>query len=235
MHKMVFLRSFSSSIPKWIPADNFEDCQSHFTNLTGIPCDCVQFYYNGKKLDDPQYHLGSNGTVDIVLGLDGGKGGFGSMLRALGAQIEKTTNREACRDLSGRRLRDINEEDRLKKYVSKKADREKEKQEAKEAKLKKLRKLVTKGETKHEFKDKKYDQAREAATDRVHEAINQVFNDKPSTSGSNGKPPAEPGVKRKADSDAKTGPSRAKKGLWIGVDLDDSDLDSSSDEEDGKK
>lgn len=36
--------------------------------------------------------------------------GFGSMLRALGAQIEKTTNREACRDLSGRRLRDVNHE-----------------------------------------------------------------------------------------------------------------------------
>ncbi|XP_038946483.1 UBL fusion protein SDE2 isoform X1 [Rattus norvegicus] len=42
--------------------------------------------------------------------LRGGKGGFGSMLRALGAQIEKTTNREACRDLSGRRLRDVNHE-----------------------------------------------------------------------------------------------------------------------------
>jgi hypothetical protein len=38
--------------------------------------------------------------------------GFGSMLRATGAQIEKATNREACRDLSGRRLRDINEEKR---------------------------------------------------------------------------------------------------------------------------
>ena len=36
--------------------------------------------------------------------------GFGSMLRALGAQIEKTTNREACRDLSGRRMRDVNNE-----------------------------------------------------------------------------------------------------------------------------
>jgi hypothetical protein len=35
------------------------------------------------------------------------------MLRAIGAQIEKTTNREACRDLSGRRLRDINEEKRF--------------------------------------------------------------------------------------------------------------------------
>ena len=34
--------------------------------------------------------------------------GFGSMLRALGAQINRTTNKEACRDLSGRRMRDVN-------------------------------------------------------------------------------------------------------------------------------
>jgi hypothetical protein len=40
------------------------------------------------------------------------------MLRSIGAQIEKTTNREACRDLSGRRLRDINEETRLRQYVN---------------------------------------------------------------------------------------------------------------------
>ncbi len=46
------------------------------------------------------------------------------MLRMIGAQIEKTTNKEACRDLSGRRLRDINEETRLKQYVNKKAERE---------------------------------------------------------------------------------------------------------------
>lgn len=51
-------------------------------------------------------------TLELVRRLRGGKGGFGSMLRAIGAQIEKTTNREACRDLSGRRLRAINDEKR---------------------------------------------------------------------------------------------------------------------------
>lgn len=54
----------------------------------------------------------NNGNVYVCPTVKGGKGGFGSMLRAIGAQIEKTTNREACRDLSGRRLRDINEEKR---------------------------------------------------------------------------------------------------------------------------
>merc|ERR1712013_280847 len=46
-------------------------------------------------------------------GLLGGKGGFGSLLRAIGAQIEATTNHEAMRDLSGRRQRDVNNEKKL--------------------------------------------------------------------------------------------------------------------------
>ena len=58
--------------------------------------------------------LSQGNIIQITPKLPGGKGGFGSMLRAIGAQIEKTTNREACRDLSGRRLRDINEEKRFK-------------------------------------------------------------------------------------------------------------------------
>ena len=49
-------------------------------------------------------------SVQVHVRLCGGKGGFGSMLRALGAQIEKTTNHEAMRDLSGRRVRDVNNE-----------------------------------------------------------------------------------------------------------------------------
>ena len=44
--------------------------------------------------------------------------------------------------MSGRRLRDINEETRLKNYVNNAAEREKEKKEKKEAKLNKLRKIV---------------------------------------------------------------------------------------------
>ena len=39
------------------------------------------------------------------------------MLRALGAQIERTTNREACRDLSGRRMRDVNAQKQLSCYI----------------------------------------------------------------------------------------------------------------------
>lgn len=45
----------------------------------------------------------------------GGKGGFASNLRSI--QVEKTSNNEACRDLNGRRLRDINNEKKLKKWL----------------------------------------------------------------------------------------------------------------------
>ncbi|XP_030158106.1 replication stress response regulator SDE2 isoform X2 [Lynx canadensis] len=51
------------------------------------------------------------------------------MLRALGAQIEKTTNREACRDLSGRRLRDVNHEKAMAEWVKQQAEREAEKEQ----------------------------------------------------------------------------------------------------------
>merc|ERR1711879_919843 len=162
-----------------------------------------------------------------LLVASGGKGGFGSMLRALGNQIQKTTNKEACRDLSGRRLRDINDEKRLKQFVSKKAERERVEKEKKDAKMKKLHKLVTEGESKHEFHDEKYNEEREAATNRVREAMEEVFNNaelKPSVSG----------VKRKAaDDDDKKVKDKpvAKKALWIGVDLNESDLEDSSDEE----
>jgi hypothetical protein len=59
-----------------------------------------------------------------VLKVAGGKGGFGSNLRSI--QVEKTSNNDACRDLSGRRLRDIKNEQRLKSWVEKKKNEVKE-------------------------------------------------------------------------------------------------------------
>lgn len=38
--------------------------------------------------------------------------GFGSLLRSFGSQFYKSTNQDACRDLSGRRIRDVNQEEK---------------------------------------------------------------------------------------------------------------------------
>lgn len=106
-------------------------------SLQGVSCEDFYVTRNG-RLTDPEDALQHGAVYRLEPRLCGGKGGetretrtevceelsrtlsqhvffcgvsgFGSMLRALGAQIEKTTNREACRDLSGRRLRDVNHE-----------------------------------------------------------------------------------------------------------------------------
>ena len=247
---MVFVRTpfLPNSKSVWLPAENISQCRSQIQDARGIPSDILIFYYNGRRASENQI-FDPNASVDVALSLLGGKGGFGSMLRALGAQIEKTTNNEACRDLSGRRLRDINEESRLKTYVAGHAEREREKAKKKEEKLEKLRKLVDPkcngNGGKHEFHDPSYNKEREQATERVHEAMEKAFQKKKDTKSDKKEDTRSTDIenpkneinwaKRKAEDppepSKKSGQSKPKKGLWVGVDLNDSDLESSSDEE----
>ncbi|XP_014262432.1 replication stress response regulator SDE2 [Cimex lectularius] len=165
------------------------------------------FLKSGGKLVSDDKDLGS--IVQAVPKLCGGKGGFGSMLRAIGAQIEKTTNREACRDLSGRRLRDINEEQRLKKWIAQQSDREREVEQKKKKKLEKLCR-----EPKHEFKDEDYDAERADLTEKISDALEQGF--KATT--------VDKGVKRKIEKEV------TKKKKKIILDLED-DMSSTDDDE----
>ncbi|XP_033052094.1 replication stress response regulator SDE2 isoform X2 [Trachypithecus francoisi] len=91
---------------------------------------------------------------------------FGSMLRALGAQIEKTTNREACRDLSGRRLRDVNHEKAMAEWVKQQAEREAEKEQKRLERLQ--RKLV---EPKHCFTSPDYQQQCHEMAERLEDSV----------------------------------------------------------------
>lgn len=92
------------------------------------------------------------------------------MLRAIGAQIEKTTNREACRDLSGRRLRDINEEKRLKTWLDSQKNRERDAEDKQKKKIEKLQ-----AKPKHEFKDEAYEQARSDLTQNIADSVEEGF------------------------------------------------------------
>lgn len=133
-----------------------------------IPSEQYFLLNGGKKLS--KFDCVQENVVYAIPRLCGGKGGFGSMLRAIGAQIEKTTNREACRDLSGRRLRDINEEQRLKNWIAQQAERERE---AHERKRKKLERLCR--EPKHEFNEESYDQQRANLTESISDSVEQGF------------------------------------------------------------
>ncbi|KAJ6832723.1 putative protein SDE2-like protein [Iris pallida] len=68
-------------------------------------------------------------SLTLLLRLRGGKGGFGSLLRgaATKAGQKKTNNFDACRDMSGRRLRHVNAEKRLEEWKAEAEDRRLEK------------------------------------------------------------------------------------------------------------
>ncbi|XP_012586421.1 PREDICTED: protein SDE2 homolog isoform X2 [Condylura cristata] len=88
------------------------------------------------------------------------------MLRALGAQIEKTTNREACRDLSGRRLRDVNHEKAMAEWVKQQAEREAEKEQKRLERLQ--RKLAEAGRC---FASPDYQQQCHEMAERLEDSV----------------------------------------------------------------
>ncbi|KAA1467353.1 hypothetical protein DENSPDRAFT_832373 [Dentipellis sp. KUC8613] len=118
----------------------------------------------------------------------GGKGGFGSQLRAAGGRMssQKTSNNDSCRDLSGRRLSTIKEAKKLAEYLESEPARKKAAAEAQRAKLEALeRKLgIDKnagpsgsGEpaplagTKHRFDDTEYLEQSRDIVDNVKSAV----------------------------------------------------------------
>ena len=64
--------------------------------------------------------------VDLLLRINGGKGGFGSLLRG-SKSAQTTTNFDACRDLSGRRMRHVNAEKKMIEWAKHAEERELEK------------------------------------------------------------------------------------------------------------
>ncbi|CAI9570914.1 unnamed protein product [Staurois parvus] len=192
---------------------------------SGPGISCWDFYVtcNGRRLsrDDAV----QNGyTYSVEPRLCGGKGGFGSMLRALGAQIEKTTNREACRDLSGRRLRDVNHEKAMAEWIKKQAEREAEKEQRRLERLK--RKLE---EPKHYFTDPEYHQQRSDMSERLEDSVIKGLQASSSTVVS---PESSDCCKRRKESPGGKGKSK-QKFLWTGmegmeVSSSDSDVESPS-------
>ncbi|CRK94732.1 CLUMA_CG008232, isoform A [Clunio marinus] len=182
---------------------------------------------NGRIVNDE--NLNKHSEIQLAFRTFGGKGGFGSMLRAIGAQIEKTTNREACRDLSGRRLRDINEEKRLKTWIEKKMNEEKE--DPDEKFQKKIGKLLA--VPKKEFKDADYDEARSSLLENISDSVEQGFKKARESETIL----SSVGLKRKSDEiDVKKKPVKKIKGaFWIDEGISScSDTDDESDYEQGE-
>lgn len=105
-----------------IPAISIKD-QIH--QLTKIPTHSQILISNSKILADETLVFSNGSTVHLSLRLRGGKGGFGSLLRgaATKAGQKKTNNFDACRDMSGRRLRHVNAEKKMEEWRGEEEER----------------------------------------------------------------------------------------------------------------
>lgn len=83
---------------------------------------------NGRILQDAQSlecsGLQHGSTVQLLLRLCGGKGGFGALLRGQGRDGKITDNFDAMRDLSGRRIRHVEAEKKLQQWQDDAKERE---------------------------------------------------------------------------------------------------------------
>ena len=98
---------------------------------TGVPEHCVRLVTGTAVVSHDSFLTasaedGSFPSCTLLLRLPGGKGGFGSLLRgaATKAGQKKTSNFDACRDMSGRRLRHVNAEKKLKEWKAEAEERE---------------------------------------------------------------------------------------------------------------
>uniref|UniRef100_A0A7N0UAW8 Uncharacterized protein n=1 Tax=Kalanchoe fedtschenkoi TaxID=63787 RepID=A0A7N0UAW8_KALFE len=116
------------------PTLSAETLIGRIRTLVGIPDDLLYLVSQNRLLRPETLIVADPGTrlfpsVSLVARLLGGKGGFGSLLRgaATKAGHKKTNNFDACRDMSGRRLRHVNAEKKLEEWKEGEEERRLEK------------------------------------------------------------------------------------------------------------
>eukprot|EP01097_Dermamoeba_algensis_P009505 TRINITY_DN66_c0_g1_i1.p1 TRINITY_DN66_c0_g1~~TRINITY_DN66_c0_g1_i1.p1 ORF type:complete len:297 (-),score=100.81 TRINITY_DN66_c0_g1_i1:90-980(-) len=102
------------------------------SELEGLPLVEQRLTRKAKELSDSSVLFADDEQLiplRLSLRVFGGKGGFGSLLRGgpQGVTLKKTTNFDACRDLNGRRIRHVNNEKELAKWVEDEKERDLEK------------------------------------------------------------------------------------------------------------
>ncbi|KAK1276662.1 hypothetical protein QJS04_geneDACA011060 [Acorus gramineus] len=102
------------------PSISGETLKRRLSDITHIPSSSQRLVSGTLEIHDETLisDSGFPPTFHLLLRLRGGKGGFGSLLRGAGTKAgqKKTSNFDACRDMSGRRIRHVNAEKRLEEW-----------------------------------------------------------------------------------------------------------------------
>jgi hypothetical protein len=96
-----------SEIP--LPRELRNNASTYFRTRSNVPRSSTRIG-SLRNASNPSHPI----SLELCVRLPGGKGGFGSQLRAAGGRMSagKSTNFDSCRDLSGRRLGTIKEAQR---------------------------------------------------------------------------------------------------------------------------
>lgn len=150
-----------------LPSLRQELTEKHLWETLGLTTG--QYYLTKSRLNDEVYE------ASVRFRLLGGKGGFGSQLRAQGTRMsskKRAGGYEACRDLSGRRLRSIKEAQLISEHLAKKPEQERKRQAEIRARMERL---IEMAERKPVFKDVAYVRQTQDLVDEaelaVHDAI----------------------------------------------------------------
>ncbi|KAH8145901.1 uncharacterized protein LAJ45_10043 [Morchella importuna] len=134
----------------------------------------------------------------LTLALPGGKGGFGSQLRAAGGRMSsrkkrgQQENNDSCRNLDGRRMRTVKEAKALAAYLEIKPDMERQERERRRERA---MKVIEAAERKEEGKGRRFEdvkwleeteEERERTRGAVERAMREGFTDRVFAEGSSG-------------------------------------------------
>jgi hypothetical protein len=123
-------------------------------------------------------------TLRLTPPLCGGKGGFGSQLRAAGGRMSSRKkgqeNSDSCRNLDGRRMRTVKEAKALAAWLEVKPEMEKQEREKR---MKRWRDIVEAAEKKEEGKGQRFDDVEwleglEEGRERTRDAVLAAFGDR---------------------------------------------------------
>jgi hypothetical protein len=160
------------------PTDTVLQLQQHIQAQHGVPiAEQLITSMGGKPLQPCGASLADCGlshgsTVQLLLRLCGGKGGFGALLRGQGRDGKITDNFDAMRDLSGRRVRHVEAEKKLKQWEADAKERELEK-----LALKHMKDMAKQAKKDRDFQVNVEEVKREhkEAADRVVEAVHTAL------------------------------------------------------------
>jgi len=181
--------------------------------------------YSGKYFKNEDKLITSIGPqhdfqiTNLSVSVLGGKGGFGSMLRAQGGKMssKKTTNVESCRDLQGRRLKTINEATKLVEYLNKESERKRKRKEEIDKKIEEGLKVPSK--KRHRFDDMEYFENHDKIMENIKGAVSQA---------------CSKGIQKNKGKGKEKAKEKEVKSLALWDDLNEYDLSESDDSDNGE-